>query len=268
MYLPIFPFNSLNKRVLDVIQHSAIAVQTIILKVDNFQITKQTTVELDQKIDQMQKIELVFEQVLSLTTLSYWKVIQEIQRKHLIEQELPNGLQKQLDITKNMLSSFVGEFKINESVNPSFLHEALNSFTFKSKDFSFSCTKMGNILHESSVDNQDTFDIGIKRFHSQIHEGDILQETSFNKEIVNCERDYLLLTTEDLRDEWFPENMEIFSGLIKQKVEVKLKIIKPSKTSNRKQIKFSFIREVHFWEGNKYVISSTENLEETYTEIN
>ena len=243
-------------------------MSVIILKVDNFQITPQITVDLCRlEKRQRQKMEVVFEKVLPLTTLSYWKVIQQIRNQHLIEQELPNGLKNNLDITKNMLSSLSGKFKINESGNPSFLHEALNSFTFQSNNFSFSCMNMGNILHESSIDNQDTFDIGLKRFHSQIHEGDILQETSFNKEIVNCEQDYLLLTTEDLRDEWFPKNMEVFSGQIKQKVEVKLKIIDPLKASDRKQIQLSFIREVHFWEGNNYVISSNEHCKETYTEI-
>ena len=139
-------------------------------------------------------------QPFSLTTISYWKVLDVYLERKLVN--CPPLITRAIDHDIKQLKIFTGTYvklpKYFCKDGP--LTRNLQKIRFiHLKDTEFWCNQLGNLIHEKSIDNTDYFKLGVNRFLSQVYENTIEQDTMINKEMIHFNRDTLYIMTNDYR---------------------------------------------------------------------
>ena len=91
---------------------------------------------------------------------------------------------------------------------------------------------LGDLIHEWSTDNSDSFSLGVNKFTALIGEGDTPEEQciSFNREIFHVDGSTLLVLSKDVWEDCFFSNTQIQTVEMKVKKENDILIVSYTKT--------------------------------------
>ena len=91
---------------------------------------------------------------------------------------------------------------------------------------------LGDLIHEWSIDNSDSFSLGVNKFTALIGEGDTPEEQciSFNREIFHVDGSTLLVLSKDVWEDCFFSNTQIQTVEMKVKKENDILIVSYTKT--------------------------------------
>ena len=136
----------------------------------------------------------------SLKTLSYWSFL-----------KTNNPFQSPPLVNKAILSDvlFLKEQQGAYEMLPSESKNTMLWSPIDPLDFSY-CSGvnfiwegLGDLIHEWSTDNSDSFSLGVNKFTSQIFEASAVEQcTSFNREIFHVDGSTLLVLSKDVWEDW------------------------------------------------------------------
>ena len=165
----------------------------------------------------------------SLKTLSYWSFL-----------KTNNPFQSPPLVNKAILSDvlFLKELHGSYEMFPSESKNTLLWSPIDPLDFSY-CSGvnfiwegLGDLIHEWSIDNSDSFSLGVNKFTALIGEGDTPEEQciSFNREIFHVDGSTLLVLSKDVWEDCFFSNTQIQTVEMKVKKENDILIVSYTKT--------------------------------------
>ena len=165
----------------------------------------------------------------SLKTLSYWSFL-----------KTNNPFQSPPLVNKAILSDvlFLKELHGSYEMLPSESKNTLLWSPIDPLDFSY-CSGvnfiwegLGDLIHEWSIDNSDSFSLGVNKFTALIGEGDTPEEQciSFNREIFHVDGSTLLVLSKDVWEDCFFSNKQIQTVEMKVKKENDILIVSYTET--------------------------------------
>ena len=165
----------------------------------------------------------------SLKTLSYWSFL-----------KTNNPFQSPPLVNKAILSDvlFLKELHGSYEMLPSESKNTMLWSPIDPLDFSY-CSGvnfiwegLGDLIHEWSIDNSDSFSLGVNKFTALIGEGDTPEEQciSFNREIFHVDGSTLLVLSKDVWEDCFFSNTQIQTVEMKVKKENDILIVSYTKT--------------------------------------
>ena len=164
----------------------------------------------------------------SLKTLSYWSFL-----------KTNNPFQSPPLVNKAILSDvlFLKELHGSYEMAPSETSNRCLLSAIDPLDFSY-CSGvnfiwegLGDLIHEWSTDNSDSFSLGVNKFTSQIFEASAVEQcTSFNREIFHVDGSTLLVLSKDVWEDCFFSNTQIQTVEMKVKKENDILIVSYTET--------------------------------------
>ena len=165
----------------------------------------------------------------SLKMLSYWSFL-----------KTNNPFQSPPLVNKAILSDvlFLKELHGSYEMLPSESKNTMLWSPIDPLDFSY-CSAvnfiwegLGDLIHEWSIDNSDSFSLGVNKFTALIGEGDTPEEQciSFNREIFHVDGSTLLVLSKDVWEDCFFSNTQIQTVEMKVKKENDILIVSYTKT--------------------------------------
>ena len=137
----------------------------------------------------------------SLKMLSYWSFLKTnnpFQSPPLVNKAILSDVLflKELHGSYEMAPSETGNGCLLSAIDPL-------DFSYCS-GVNFIWEGLGDLIHEWSIDNSDSFSLGVNKFTALIGEGDTPEEQciSFNREIFHVDGSTLLVLTKDVWKDW------------------------------------------------------------------
>ena len=136
----------------------------------------------------------------SLKMLSYWSFLKTnnpFQSPPLVNKAILSDVLflKELHGSYEMAPSETGNGCLLSAIDPL-------DFSYCS-GVNFIWEGLGDLIHEWSTDNSDSFSLGVNKFTSQIFEASAVEQcTSFNREIFHVDGSTLLVLTKDVWKDW------------------------------------------------------------------
>ena len=165
----------------------------------------------------------------SLKTLSYWSFLKTnnpFQSPPLVNKAILSDVLflKELHGSYEMAPSETGNGCLFSAIDPL-------DFSYCS-GVNFIWEGLGDLIHEWSIDNSDSFSLGVNKFTALIGEGDTPEEQciSFNREIFHVDGSTLLVLSKDVWEDCFFSNTQIQTVEMKVKKENDILIVSYTKT--------------------------------------
>ena len=164
----------------------------------------------------------------SLKTLSYWSFLKTnnpFQSPPLVNKAILSDVLflKELHGSYEMAPSETGNGCLLSAIDPL-------DFSYCS-GVNFIWEGLGDLIHEWSTDNSDSFSLGVNKFTSQIFEASAVEQcTSFNREIFHVDGSTLLVLSKDVWEDCFFSNTQIQTVEMKVKKENDILIVSYTET--------------------------------------
>ena len=165
----------------------------------------------------------------SLKMLSYWSFLKTnnpFQSPPLVNKAILSDVLflKELHGSYEMAPSETGNGCLLSAIDPL-------DFSYCS-GVNFIWEGLGDLIHEWSIDNSDSFSLGVNKFTALIGEGDTPEEQciSFNREIFHVDGSTLLVLSKDVWEDCFFSNTQIQTVEMKVKKENDILIVSYTKT--------------------------------------
>ena len=165
----------------------------------------------------------------SLKMLSYWSFLKTnnpFQSPPLVNKAILSDVLflKELHGSYEMAPSETGNGCLLSAIDPL-------DFSYCS-GVNFIWEGLGDLIHDWSTDNSDSFSLGVNKFTALIGEGDTPEEQciSFNREIFHVDGSTLLVLSKDVWEDCFFSNTQIQTVEMKVKKENDILIVSYTKT--------------------------------------